>query len=237
MSYKLNASGDLVQSQSNGVGQSNGVRAFQMSPSGDLLAVSANQGGSRRASNNGGRASSGGGYGLRGGSGSGGYGPCGSGGNAVGSSQGQGDGACPPPGQAQLRKEWEDQRREIVVLKNQLKQTEDVVRCELQIQERNLQNLQCQWAQEKQALVEERNGLKKELCCLMEGTKKKLQQMEETHKCEHARLESQMARDKRSLQEEGEYYKNELRCLYQRMANVLNQTQIQEEDPCATKCN
>ena len=139
-----------------------------------------------------------------------------------------GNDQCPPAGQEQLRKEWEDQRREIVVLKNQLKQTEDVVRCELQIQERNLQNLQCQWAQEKQELVQERNSLKKELCCLMEGTKKKLKQMEETHKCEQARAEAGNMREKRALQDQADYYKNELRCLYQRMANVLDQTQIRD---------
>ena len=116
-----------------------------------------------------------------------------------------------------------------MVLKNQLKQTEDVVRCELQIQERNLQNLQCQWAQEKKDLIQERNCLKKELCCLMEGTKKKLQQMEEAHKAEQARASSQGVMEKRALQDQADYYKNELRCLHQRMSNVLQQTQIQEE--------
>ena len=136
---------------------------------------------------------------------------------------------CGAPCGQQLLSQWEDQRREIVVLKNKLKQTEDVVRCELQISDKKRRNMECGWAQEKQCLIQERNDLKRDLCCLMDGAKNKFEEMEANHRFQLAQLQSQQLQEQRQIQMEIEQNKNQLKSLHCNMANVLQQAKVMKQ--------
>lgn len=85
--------------------------------------------------------------------------------------------------QCALRSEWEAQRREIFDLKNQLKHSEDARANERQNHAKQQADAMAQHAQENQQRDRQMECMRNELCQLIGGAKKKLEEMECLQQC------------------------------------------------------